>query len=149
MIVSGTINSLLTSKSSAVWSISPEASVFEAIQMMADKNVGALLVTSKDKLVGIVSERDYTRKVALKKKSSKSTSVGEIISTPVITVGPEHTVDECLRLMTDKRVRHLPVLKKKKILGVVSIGDLVNWVISVQNVTIEQMENYIAGNYHG
>lgn len=148
MIVSGTINSLLTSKSSDVWSIPPETTVFQAIKMMSDKNVGSLLVTSNEALVGIVSERDYTRKVALKGKSSKNITVREIISTPVITVGPDHTVEECLRLMTEKRVRHLPVLKKKKIVGVVSIGDLVNWVISAQNVAIEQMENYIAGNYH-
>ncbi len=148
MTTSGSIDAVLKNKSPNLWSISPEATVFDAIKLMAEKNVGALLVTSKDKLVGIVSERDYTRKVILKGKSSKETAVGEIVSTPVITVSPSHTVEECLRLMTDHRVRHLPVLDAEKVIGVISIGDLVNWVISVQDVTIKQMENYIAGNYH-
>ncbi len=148
MMISGTIDSILKSKVSQLWSVSPETTVFDAITLMAEKNIGSLLVTADDKLIGIVSERDYTRKVALKGKSSKTIAVREIVSTPVVTVGPGHTVEECLRLMTDRRVRHLPVLEGDKILGVVSIGDLVNWVISAQNVALEQMENYIAGNYY-
>ncbi len=147
-MISGTIDSILKSKVSQLWSVSPETTVFDAITLMAEKNIGSLLVTADDKLIGIVSERDYTRKVALKGKSSKTIAVREIVSTPVVTVGPGHTVEECLRLMTDRRVRHLPVLEGDKILGVVSIGDLVNWVISAQNVALEQMENYIAGNYY-
>lgn len=148
MMISGTIDSILKAKGSPLWSVSPETTVFDAITLMAEKNIGSLLVTADDKLIGIVSERDYTRKVALKGKSSKTIAVREIVSSPVVTVGPGHTVEECLRLMTERRVRHLPVLEGDKILGVVSIGDLVNWVISAQNVALEQMENYIAGNYY-
>lgn len=148
MITTATIDSILKQKTAALWSVSPETTVFETIHLMAERNIGAVLVKSGDRLVGIVSERDYTRKVALKGKSSKETPVREIISTPVITATPSHTVEDCMRLMTEHRVRHLPVLEGEKIVGVVSIGDLVNWVISAQSVAIKQMENYIAGNYY-
>lgn len=148
MVITGTLDSVLKHKASQIWSISPDKTVFEAIQTMAEKNIGALLVSDSGKLVGVVSERDYTRKVALKGKSSKETAVREIISTPVITATPSHTVEEGLRLMTENRVRHLPVLDGDQVVGVVSIGDLVNWVISAQDVAIKQMENYIAGNYY-
>ncbi len=141
----GTIREILQHKGTAVWSIAPEATVFEAIQLMAEKNVGALLVTRGDKLVGIISERDYTRKVALRGKSSKDTAVREILSGRVLTVTPAHTVEECMRLMTEHRVRHLPVLEGERIAGVVSIGDLVNWIISAQSSTIHQLETYITG----
>ncbi len=141
----GKIGDLLQHKGAQVWSISPEAMVFDAIQMMAEKNIGALLVTDKGKLIGIISERDYTRKVALKGKSSKQTPVKEILSNQVVHVSPSQTIDECMRLMTDHRVRHLPVLEADKILGVVSIGDLVNWIISAQSTTIHQLETYITG----
>jgi len=141
----GTINEILYSKGSHVWTVSPETMVFDAIQLMADKNIGALLVTEGDRLVGIISERDYTRKVALKGKSSKQTAVREIISGQVIHVEPEHTVEECMRLMTEHRIRHLPVLEGEKIVGVVSIGDLVNWIISAQHSTIQQLQTYISG----
>jgi CBS domain-containing protein len=113
--------------------------------MMSDKNVGALLVTERDKLIGIISERDYTRKVALKGKSSKELKVREIITGAVLSVTPQHTIEECMRLMTEHRVRHLPVLDGEKITGVVSIGDLVNWIISAQSTTIRQLETYISG----
>jgi len=148
MIATATIDSILKQKSSPLWSVSPDTTVFETIQLMADKNIGAVLVKAGEKLVGIMSERDYTRKVAIKGKSSKETRVKEIISTPVLTVTPNHTVEECMRLMTENRIRHLPVLDGEKVVGVVSIGDLVNWVISAQSVAIKQMENYIAGNYY-
>ena len=141
----GTISEILHHKGSTVWSISPEAMVFDAIQMMADKNVGALLVLDQGKLVGIISERDYTRKVALKGKSSKQTPVKEILSEQVIKVSPSTTVDECMRLMTEHRIRHLPVLEGERIIGVVSIGDLVNRIISAQTTTIHQLETYITG----
>lgn len=141
----GTIGEILNHKGASVWSIGPEATVFEAIQLMADKNIGALLVTDKNRLIGILSERDYTRKVALRGKSSKQTAVKEILSGQVIHVSPSHTVEECMRLMTDHRVRHLPVLDKDRILGVVSIGDLVNWIISAQSTTIHQLQTYITG----
>jgi CBS domain-containing protein len=145
MIPHGTIAEILTHKGGNVWSVGPDATVFEAIQLMAEKNVGALLVTTGKKLVGILSERDYTRKVALKGKSSKETRVKEILSSEPVQVNPTQTVEECLRLMTEKRVRHLPVLEGGAIKGVVSIGDLVNWVISTQGTTIRQLETYITG----
>ncbi|MFO1478021.1 MAG: CBS domain-containing protein [Verrucomicrobiota bacterium] len=145
MIPQGSIDEILHQKGSTVWSVSPDVTVFEAIQMMAEKNVGALLVTEKDKLIGIISERDYTRKVALKGKSSKDTRVREILSDHLVHVTPQQTIEEGLRLMTEHRVRHLPVLSNGKILGVISIGDLVNWVISAQGTTIRQLETYISG----
>jgi CBS domain-containing protein len=145
MIQNAAIREILSYKGNAVWSISPEATVFEAIQLMSDKNVGALLVIEKEKLVGIISERDYTRNIVLKGKSSKQTPVKEIISRNIIHVTPSHTVEDCLRLMTDNRVRHLPVLDGESIIGVVSIGDLVNWIISAQTSTIHQLQTYIAG----
>ena len=141
----GTISEILSHKGSQVWSISPDATVFDAIQLMADKNIGALLVTQADKLMGILTERDYTRKVALKGKSSKQTAVKEILSGQVIHVTPDHTVEDCMRLMTDHRVRHLPVLESDRIVGVISIGDLVNWIITAQISTINQLQTYISG----
>ncbi|HEX4263747.1 MAG TPA: CBS domain-containing protein [Verrucomicrobiae bacterium] len=145
MIPTGSINEILDHKGSNVWTIEPGATVFEAIQMMADKNIGAVLVTERDKLIGIISERDYTRKVALKGKSSKELHVREIIPDRVFSVTPQHTIEECMRLMTERRVRHLPVLNGEKIVGVISIGDLVNWIISAQSTTISQLETYITG----
>lgn len=140
-----TISEILSRKGSAAWSIAPDATVYEAIQLMADKNVGAVLVTENGKLVGIISERDYTRKVVLKGKSSKTTAVREVLSSQVIHVTPGHTVEDCMRLMTDHHIRHLPVLESDRILGVVSIGDLVNWIISAQHTTISQLQTYITG----
>jgi len=142
---SGTISEILRHKGTQVWSIAPDATVFDAIQMMSDKNIGALLVIDSAKLVGIITERDYTRKIALKGKSSKQTAVREILSGQLIHVTPDHTVEECMRLMTDRRVRHLPVLETDQIVGMVSIGDLVNWIISAQTTTIEQLQTYISG----
>ncbi len=141
----GTISEILSHKGSAVWTIAPDATVFEAILMMTEKNVGALLVTEHDKLVGIVSERDYTRKVIVKGKASKTTAVREILSSQVIHVAPSHTVQECMRLMTDHHFRHLPVLDGERIVGIISIGDLVNWIISAQSTTISQLQTYITG----
>lgn len=145
MIPTGSINEILEHKGSAVWTVSPDATVFEAIQLMSEKNIGALLVTERDRLIGIMSERDYTRKVALKGKTSKELKVREIISGNVVSVAPAHTIEECMRLMTENRVRHLPVLDGDRITGVVSIGDLVNWIISAQSTTIRQLETYISG----
>lgn len=145
MIPTGTISEILSNKSSSVWSVSPDTMVFDAIQMMADKNIGALLVTEQGKLVGIMSERDYTRKIALKGKSSKQTPVQEILSDEIFTVTPAHTIEDCMRLMTENRIRHLPVLDGDAILGIVSIGDLVNWIISAQTNTINQLQTYISG----
>ena len=139
------ISEILSQKGGVVWSVPPDATVLEAIQLMADKNVGALLVTKDNNLVGIISERDYTRKVVLKGRSSKDTPVREIISGKIISVNPDHSVDECMRLMTEHRIRHLPVVQGTRILGVISIGDLVNSIISHQTSAIQQLETYITG----
>ncbi len=141
------ITSILKYKGREIWSVSPDHSVYEALQKMADKEVGALLVISGDELVGIISERDYTRKVILEGRSSKKTQVSEIMTSPVIHVTPRQTVDECMTIMTNQRVRHLPVMEGKHLLGVVSIGDLVKWTITEQAEMIQQLERYIAGNF--
>jgi len=139
------VSSLLHHKGSAVWHIAPETTVFDAIKLMAEKNIGALLVLSRDQLTGIFTERDYTRKIALMGKNSRDTRVAEVLSGKVACVSPNDSIEECMRLMTELRVRHLPVVEGEKVLGIVSIGDLVNWIISAQNSAIEQMEQYIAG----
>ena len=123
--------------------------VYDAIQSMADKNVGALLVMDGERLVGIVSERDYTRKIALKGKQSKQTPVSEIMFTPVISATEESSVEECMRLMTEHRIRHLPILEMGKVVGVVSIGDLINWIIKTQREALNSLEDYISGKYPG
>ncbi len=145
----GTIGDILNQKGHQVWTIEPDATVFEGIQRLAEQNVGALLVMEGDRLVGIFSERDYTRKVALRGRSSKETRVREILSDRVICVTPQHSVEDGLRLMTEHRIRHLPVLENQRVVGIVSIGDLVNWVINQQSQTIRQLETYIAGGYPG
>ena len=147
MNVYDTIRELMKRKSQEIWSINPESSVYRAIELMADKHIGALLVMEGDKLVGIISERDYARKVILKGRSSKDTQVHEIMTTPVIFVQPQQSVDECMRIMTDNRIRHLPVLENEKVTGIVSIGDLVNWIMSAQDHTIQQLQNYVTGKY--
>ena len=149
MDVSGTIDAIFNQKHGEIFSISPEATVFEAIEMMDGKNVGALLVMEHDRLVGVISERDYTRKVVLRGKRSRETNVVEIMSTKLTVAHPHEGVEECLRLMTDKRIRHLPVVHGDKVIGVISIGDLVKWVISCQSATIAHLESYIHGGYTG
>lgn len=143
------VSSVLRRKGSdrKVLSISPDASVYEAIAVMAENSIGALLVVANGVLVGIMSERDYARKVVLQSRSSKDTRVADIMTSPVITVSPAHTVEECMRLMTDKRIRHLPVVDGSTIAGIVSIGDLVRAVITVQGETIQYLQQYINGQY--
>jgi signal-transduction protein with cAMP-binding, CBS, and nucleotidyltransferase domain len=141
------VESLLRMKGYAAWSISPEATVYEAIEKMSEKQIGALLVLIGGKLAGIVSERDYARKVILKGKHSRETRVREIMSFPVLYVGRHDSLDECMRLMTSRRVRHLPVLEGEKVVGVLSIGDLLHWLISSHEQTIHQLQSYIAGDY--
>ncbi len=135
---------LLKGKGHDVWSIGPEDSAYDAIEMMADKEVGALVVTDGDSLVGVFSERDYARKVALPGRSSRDTKIKEIMTTRVAYARPEQTVEECMALMTDKRIRHLPVMDGDKLLGVISIGDLVKAIIEEQQHVIEQLEQYIS-----
>ena len=147
MEIAGSVGAILAHKGSAVWSIAPNAMVFDAIQLMADKNVGALPVVDNGQLVGMISERDYTRKVTLKGKSSKDTPVREIMTPELVTVNVTDTVSECMRVMTDSRIRHLPVMDGKEMIGLVSIGDLVRGIISAQTATIEALEKYITGEY--
>jgi CBS domain-containing protein len=149
MDVSGTIDAILGQKGGQIFSLSPDATVFEAIEMMAAGNVGALLVMDGERLVGMISERDYTRRVFLRGKRSRETKVAEIMSTDLIVTHPQEGVEKCLRLMTDKHIRHLPVLDSEKVVGVISIGDLVKWVISCQSATIAHLESYISGGYTG
>ncbi len=139
------ISSLLHDKGGTVWTVSPDTTVFDAIKLMADKNIGALPVLAHGVLAGIFTERDYTRKIALQGKTSKQTLVKEIVSREIVTATPEDSVEECMKLMTENRVRHLPVLRGEELVGIISIGDLVNWIISAQEATIAQMEQYIAG----
>ena len=149
MDVSGNIGAILSQKSDEIFSVSPETTVHDAVAMMDEKNVGALLVLEGDKLVGMLSERDYTRKVMLRGKKSADTNVSEIMSTNLTVTHPNEGVEECLRVMTDKRFRHLPVLDGEKVVGVISIGDLVKHVISCQSAAIAHLENYIHGGYSG
>jgi CBS domain-containing protein len=146
MIIAGTLGIILARKGSAVWSISPNATVFEAIQLMADKNVGALPVVDNSRLIGIISERDYTRKVILKGLSSKDTAVRDIMTREMLTASPSDSIQDCMLVMTEKRVRHLPVLEGTRMIGIVSIGDVMKWIISAQ---AEEIERYVTGDYLG
>jgi CBS domain-containing protein len=143
------IDSVLKLKGGQIWSVAPTATVYEAIEKMSAKGIGALLVLVDGHLAGIISERDYARKVILRDRSSKQTQVQEIMTSPVVTVTPQHSVEECMRTMTENRVRHLPVVDRDKVVGIISIGDLVNWIISAHEETIGHLQSYIAGNYPG
>ena len=139
------VKQILQDKGSKVWKVTPEISVFDALELMSEKNIGALLVVDADRLIGIFSERDYARKVILKGKASKNTPVKEIMSTKILYVGPDQSIEECMALMTDKRIRHLPVLVGDELLGIISIGDVVKAIISEQEITIHWLEKYISG----
>ncbi|HEY4644427.1 MAG TPA: CBS domain-containing protein [Bacteroidota bacterium] len=139
------VREILETKGKDIWSISPSATVFEALKLMAEKNVGALVVSDKEKVAGIISERDYARKIILHGKSSKEALVKDIMSSNVVFVRPDQSVEECMVLMSDKRIRHLPVLENERLIGVISIGDVVKAIIAQHKYHIEQLENYIKG----
>jgi CBS domain-containing protein len=139
------IRQILEQKSNDIWVTTPETSVYDALLLLAEKNIGALLVLKNDELVGIVSERDYARKVALFGKASVKTPVSEIMTTEVFSVGPQNSIEEAMALMTDKRIRHLPVIEEGKVVGVISIGDLVKSIIANQEYVIDHLEKYISG----
>ena len=143
--MSETMASVLKSKGSAIWSVVPDATVYDAIAAMATKGIGALLVLSGGRLEGIISERDYARKVILEGRSSKDTLVREIMTSPVVTVTLDHTVDLCMKIMTERRIRHLPVLDRDAVVGIVSIGDMVRATIAAQAETIDHLHTYILG----
>jgi CBS domain-containing protein len=147
MKISDRVSAILRKKGSEIWSIPPDASVYSAVETMADKHVGALLVIEDGHLVGIVSERDYARKVILNARSSKDTFVREIMTPSPITVCLDCSVDDAMRTMTTNRIRHLPVVDGDKVVGVLSIGDIVNFIIMSQDQAIEQLEHYITGQY--
>jgi signal-transduction protein with cAMP-binding, CBS, and nucleotidyltransferase domain len=141
--------SLLRKKSSTIWTIGPDASVYDAVALMADKRVGALPVVYAGRLAGIISERDYARKIILHGRNSRETKVREIMVDPVLFVTPQKSVEDCMRLMTERRVRHLPVVEGETVTGIISIGDVVNWIMTSQEETIQHLQSYIAGGYPG
>ena len=142
-----TVRQLLQEKGGQVWAIAPETTVYHALELMAEKNIGSLVVMEQGKVVGIFTERDYSRKVVLKGKTSKTTSVGELMTTEVLYVGPEATIEDCMAVMTGKRARHLPVMDNDQLVGIVSIGDIVKQIISDREFTIRELERYITGGW--
>jgi signal-transduction protein with cAMP-binding, CBS, and nucleotidyltransferase domain len=141
------VKSILAQKSQTLWSISPETSVYEAMAIMSERHIGALVVLSDEHLAGIITERDYARKIVLKARQSRETKVRDIMTTPVLFVTPEQTVGQCMYVMTLRQIRYLPVLEGDRVIGIVSIGDLVNWIMSAQGDTIRHLHNYITGSY--
>ena len=142
-----TIAQLLNTKGDQIWSVEPKATIFEALEIMSEKEIGALLVMVDGKLTGIFSERDYARKVILKGKSSKETAVGELMTKKVFYIDSQKTINDCMAMMTAKRIRHVPVIEDNQVMGIITIGDVVNQIISEQEVTINHLENYITGSH--
>ena len=142
----GKVRNILETKSSSTISVSPESTVFEALEIMVEKNIGALLVLHQNKFVGIFTERDYARKVILKGKASKETQIREIMTEHPITVSPDSTIEECMHIMTNKYIRHLPVMESEKLIGIISIGDVVRYIIEEQKFIIQNLEHYITGS---
>lgn len=147
MEINTTVSAILDVKRPDLWSVDPDTTVYEAIALMAEKNIGALPVMKAGRLLGMLSERDYTRKIVLRGRASRETKVGEIMTSDIVTVGPQELVVNCMQMMTDNHVRHLPVMDGSEVLGLVSIGDLVNWIIGVQANAIDDLERYVTGSY--
>lgn len=139
------VDDILNAKGRDFWFVRPDATVFDAVKLMSEKSIGALLVMEGESLIGIITERDYARKIILEGKSSRQTPVADIMTRRVLYVGPDRPIEECMALMTDKRVRHLPVVHNKRVLGVLSIGDLVKAIIEKQQIIIDQLQEYITG----
>lgn len=147
METQGTVRDILRNKKSKIWTTTPQASVYEAIRVMGEHNIGALVVLDEGKVAGVLSERDYSRKVALQGRTSRDTRVSEILHHPAITVHPGDGVGRCMELMTKNRIRHLPVLEDDVLIGLVSMGDIVNWMLHTQSHLIDQLQGYISGGY--
>lgn len=149
MEIQGAVRDILQSKGGEVWTTVPQSTVYEAICLMGEKNIGALVVEEEGQVIGVFSERDYSRKVALQGRTSRDTLVGELISGPVITIRRKDSIEKCMQLMTQHRVRHLPVVDDNRLIGLISMGDLVRWAMESQSRTILQLQGYIAGDYPG
>jgi len=149
MEIHGTVRDILQQKGGGVWTTSPQSSVYDAIRLMGEKNIGALVVLDGGEVIGVLSERDYSRKVVLEGRTSRDTLVGEILSRPAVTVTGADSIETCMQLMTGRRIRHLPVVEDDRLAGLVSMGDLVNWVMQSQRHTIQQLRGYISGEYPG
>jgi len=147
MEIQGTVRDILHNKGAALWTTTPQSSVYDAIRVMGEHNIGALVVLEDGKVAGVFSERDYSRKVALQGRTSRDTFIAEILSRPAITVNPKDGVGICMELMTKNRIRHLPVLENETLVGLVSMGDIVNWMLQTQKHLIEQLQGYISGGY--
>ncbi len=149
MEIHGTVRDIVQHKGGDVWTTSTKSTVYEAIGLMGEKNIGALVVVEDGKVFGVLSERDYSRKVVLQGRTSRDTLVGEILSRPAVTVTYGDSIETCMQLMTSRRIRHLPVVENERLMGLVSMGDLVNWVMQSQRHTIQQLQGYISGEYPG
>lgn len=149
MEITGTVYDILHNKGGQIWTTGLDSTVYEAIHLMGEKNIGALVVVEDGEVIGVLSERDYSRKVVLQGRTSRDTLVGEIVSRPAITVCSKDGIETCMQLMTGRRIRHLPVVDEGRLVGLVSIGDLVSWVMQSQRHTIQQLQGYISGDYPG
>lgn len=149
MEIHGTVRDILQNKKGPIWTTTPDSTVYEAIGLMGEKNIGAVVVVEDGEVIGVLSERDYSRKVVLQGRTSRDTKVGEILSRPAITVRRKDGIEKCMQLMTENRIRHLPVMDEGELVGMISMGDLVNWVMQTQRHTILQLQGYISGEYPG
>ena len=149
MEIQGTVRDILQNKGGQVWTTGPDSTVYEAIGLMGEKNIGALVIVENDEVIGVLSERDYSRKVVLQGRTSRDTVVGDILSRPVVTIRRRDTIEKCMQVMTEHRIRHLPVIDENRLIGLISMGDLVRWAMESQNFTILQLQGYISGDYPG